>query len=414
VQPAARDRSLAFFVVATWALTVLTTGPLYRVRTWWDYDDPLATDPVVIGVYAVTGVAAVAWLVVRRALPRTPAVVAAGLVVAWLLVSTLWSTAWATTVREALQLASVLAVGIAALVGLGVRRFAAALWVALHVGLVWSFIAIQVGEPGTQDERGDWAGVFFNRNSLALIAALGLVIGAAILVDAWVERSRPLIADAVVAVMVVVDVRLLLGSAARTPWVALGAAVVLAGAVVVASPLVQHGRSARLLAGGGAVVLVVAGAVAWGTRHRWLDDLGRSGDLTGRVDVWDVAVERWRDRPVVGHGYLAEWQDAAFVAEVEAASGHLLTSAHNAFVEVLLGGGVVGLVLLVVFVGVLWVQTVGAALERPSIAGLTMVALLVFVLAENLTETLFVGNHITVALLGALAAATPSVGRALP
>lgn len=412
MQPAARDRSLAFFVLATLALTVLTTGPLYRIRTWWDYDNPLATDPAVVAVYAVASGAVVAWLVVRRVLPTPPAVIAAGLLVAWLLIGTAWSTAWATTLREALQITSALAVGVAALVGLGTRWFAGALWVALHVGLAWSFVAIQVGQPGTQDERGDWAGVFFNRNSLALMAALGLVVGVAILADTWARRSRPIVADAVVLVMVVVDGRLLLGSAARTPWLALGAAVVIVAAVGAARPLVRRGRSARLLAGGAAVLLVAAGAVAWVTRHGWLDELGRSGDLTGRVDVWDVAVERWRERPVAGHGYLAAWQDAAFVDEVEAASGHVLGSAHNAFVEMLLGAGVIGLVLFVAFVGLVWMETVGAALERPGIAPFTAVALVVFVLVENLTETLFVGNHLTVALLGA-AAVAPSLGSSL-
>jgi O-antigen ligase len=385
------------------ALLLLTTGPLYRVRTWWSYEDPLATDPLVVMIYAATGVAAAAWLVRRRALPRSAAIVGAGLVVGWLLLGTLWSSAWGTTLREALQIASALAVGVAARLALGARWFAGALWAALHVGLLWSFVAIQLGQPGTQDERGDWAGVFFNRNSLALIAALGLLSGGAILVDSWGRRTRPVAVDAVVVVMMLVDARLLLGSAARTPWVALLAALVVGAVVLAGHRLVGDGRSAFVVAASGGLVIAAAGAVAWLTRHSWLDDLGRSSDLTGRVDVWDTVIGRWRQRPVVGDGYLAAWDDAGFVAGVDEASGHVLSSAHNSFLEVLLGGGAIGLLFFVAFVAVLWTRSVSAALAEPVLARLSVVMVLTYVVVQNLTETLFVGNHVTVALLGVVA-----------
>ena len=43
-------------------------GPLYRIRTWWSFDDPLADDPVIVTVYSAVGVAGIAVLVARRAL----------------------------------------------------------------------------------------------------------------------------------------------------------------------------------------------------------------------------------------------------------------------------------------------------------------------------------------------------------
>lgn len=401
---AARDRSVPLVAGATLALLLLTTGPLYRVRTWWSYDNPLATDAVIVAVHAVAGAAAAVWLIRRRSGPPSVTLILAAVVAVWLTVGTLWSTAWATTLRESLQIASALTVGAAAVTALGARWFAGALWTALHIGLVWSFAAVQLGQPGTQDDRGYWAGVFFNRNSLGLMAALGLVVSTAVLLDVRNRRRRSIPLAAGVAVAMVIDLRLLVGSAARTPWVALaGAGLAVAAVVAARSWTGGRRRSGRAVAAGGGLVVAAAGLVAWLTRHEWIDRLGRESDLTGRVEVWDVAVERWRDRPGFGHGYLAAWEDPSFVAEVEAASGHVLTSAHNAFVEMLLGGGAVGLVLFSVWVGVLWIMIVGAALERPTLVTLSTVAVLVFVLTENLTETLFVGNHLTVALFGAVA-----------
>jgi O-antigen ligase len=405
----ARDRSATAAVIVALALVALTTGPLYRVRSWWAYDDPLATDPVVVTVHALFGVAAATWMVThRRSVPVTAALVLAGAVSGWLLLSTLWSTDPGTTLREALQIASALLVGMAGCLALGRRWFAGALWVAVHVGLAWSFIAIQTERAGTQDARGDWAGIFFNRNSLGLTAALGILLGVVILIDGRAARSRPLAVDGVVAVVLLIDARLLLGSAARTPWVAVAAAGAGAVGVLGAHRLVREGRSATAVAAIGGAVLAALGGLAWLTRHQWLDDLGRSSDLTGRAEVWDVAVDTWRQRPILGHGYLARWSDPSFVAEVEAASGHLLTSAHNAFVEVLLGAGAIGLILFVGFIAALWMSSVTDALERPTVVATATVAVLVFVVVENLTETLFVGNQLAVALLGAIAVAAGS------
>jgi O-antigen ligase len=157
----------------------------------------------------------------------------------------------------------------------------------------------------------------------------------------------------------------------------------------------------RLAAVVGGLALTV-GAVGWATRRSWLDDLGRSADLTGRLDLWTVALDwAWR-RPLHGYGYMAAWRDPAFMAEVEQARGTLLGSAHNSFVDLFLGAGLIGLALAIGLVAALYWRTVPAALRAVSVATLFPVALLVFIVVENLTETLFVGNQLIVALLGSL------------
>jgi exopolysaccharide production protein ExoQ len=401
-----RSVRTAAFVLTVAALVALTSGPLYRVRSWWAFEDPLGTDVAVITVHAVFAGLAVARLLTGarwRGLDRSALLWAAALI-GWLLITTLWSLDRGETLRQALQIASSLIVGSAAVCALGWRSFRAALWVALHVGLGWSVVAIYADRPGTLDENGEWAGVFFNRNSLALYAALGLLVSAFVAADALTRHrtSWTWPVTLAVAVAAVIDVRLIAGSGARTPLVALAAAGLALLAAAVGRRRVASGASpTRLAAWAGAAAVVVA-AVAWAARSAWLDRLGRNSDLTGRSELWSVALDwAWR-RPVTGFGYLGAWSDAEFLADVLAVRGRLLGSAHNSFVEVFLGAGLIGLVALTGFVVVLYLRCSVDALTGVPPGVLFPLAVFAFVLVENLTETLLVGNQLAVALLGTL------------
>ena len=204
-----------------------------------------------------------------------------------------------------------------------------------------------------------------------------MVLGAAVLADAW----------------------LMAGAASITPVVACAIAGLVAVLVVPARSLVDGRRSPRLvlvLIGAAASAVVVAG---WLTRGTWLDRLGRRADLTGRVDIWEVTLDHVGDRPVHGYGYLGKWSDPAFVAEVRAASGHQLTSAHNSFLEALLGGGVIGLAVFVAFVVAVYLLAGTAALTRRGAMALLPLAVFSFLVVECVAETLVVGSQLTVALL---------------
>jgi O-antigen ligase len=393
-------------VAAVASLVVLSTGPLYRLRTWWDYEDPLATDATVVVLNAAVGLVAFSWLVSQgrfRQLDQRALAVAAALV-GWLLLGSLWSSDRLETFRQALQIASALTIGAAIAAALGAVWFRWALWMALQVGLVWSIVAIYLDRSGTIDRNNDWAGIFFNRNSLALYAALALLVAVFIAADARSIESAPR-RWAVVAVLVafgIVDVRLIAGSDALTPVAALGVALAAVGLCAAGRQLVRRDVDAeRLAAVVGGVALAVA-AVGWATRHSWLDNLGRRADLTGRLDLWNVALDwAWR-RPLHGYGYMGAWSDPTFLAEVEAARGRLEGSAHSSFVDAFLGAGLIGLALAVGFLAALYWRTVPEALRGARPDTLFSVALLVFVVVENLTETLLVGNQLVVALLGSL------------
>jgi O-antigen ligase len=73
--------------------------------------------------------------------------------------------------------------------------------------------------------------------------------------------------------------------------------------------------------------------------------------LTGRVDVWQYALSRWQESPYLGRGFGAMWQvgpqEGAYLS-----AGHLnwvMNEAHNGYLDVLAQTGIVGAVLLGIY-----------------------------------------------------------------
>jgi exopolysaccharide production protein ExoQ len=74
--------------------------------------------------------------------------------------------------------------------------------------------------------------------------------------------------------------------------------------------------------------------------------VGRDATFTGRTQIWRVVLDAIWQKPLLGFGYYAATSDfimPLLVAEV----GPAAVDAHNGFLDVMLGTGIVGLVLLV-------------------------------------------------------------------
>lgn len=404
-------RDVLVAVVVAMGTLIFTTGPLYRVRTWWSFDDPLAADWFVISVQVALGLAAaVALLRFRRwrRVDRRLALVALGLV-AWLALGSLWSASPSTTLRESLLIGVALVAGAGAAAAAGDRLLIIASWIGVHIGLGWSAVMIALVRPGTQF-HGQWTGVYFNPNSLALVAAFGILLSVILLVMVATRRiSLPtrwrLVALVAIAASVVADLRLSAGTGALTPLFGLGVALVVGAAAIAARRLVAPADAGRtaVIAGVG---LVGVGAVAWFTRGSWLSAFDRTSELTGRTVMWDVALDWFTKRPIVGQGYLGAWYDPEFTAEMLEARGEVLGSTHNSFVELLLGAGLVGFALGVGLYALLWSAAGTRALGGRWAVSVWPLAALVYVVVEQLGETLFVGGHLMVVVTGALIVAS--------
>lgn len=207
-------------------------------------------------------------------------------------------------------------------------------------------------------EGGRIQGIVGNANILGILALLGLIVFVLRLLarkgsPAWgwfwiaiavatlvLTRSSTVI----VATVVVVLVAVFLFEVRRTTGLA-RVSVYAAGAV---------------LAAGGVIAVVVA-------RDALLGLLGKSSDLTNRLDIWQTVSELALQRPVAGWGWVGYWNPwVAPFDDLIVIKGVTYLQAHNAWLDVFLQLGVIGLVLfaLLVLGALLRSWGMGAEIER--------------------------------------------------
>jgi O-antigen ligase len=217
-------------------------------------------------------------------------------------------------------------------------------------------------------------GLSANPNSMATVAVVGLLLSV----------YMPFRQRALEALNVAATVAVLALAQSQTAWLA--AAVTLPVLLLFRKPARFFDRRSLLwamatvtLAGVGIAVLgtrfeggLTVAEIASGDRYRQLVT------LTGRTAIWDVAVREWLDNVLFGHGPTI-WGEA-FRERV--GMGYAFT-AHNQFLQSLSSAGMVGLLTLVGYLGVLFVLS--ATAPRPQ-RGLAM-ALLALIVARVMTET---------------------------
>lgn len=206
-------------------------------------------------------------------------------------------------------------------------------------------------------DGGRIQGIVGNANLLGFAALLAIIVFAIQLVDHRVGQAAGWgwLGAAVLS--------FLLAGSSTMVVAAAGAAIVL-GILLVARRLGTRARirlyaaSAAGVAGAAVVVIVFRDAV--------LGLLGRSGDLTNRVDIWASVTELALERPWFGWGWVSYW--APWVEPFDGLAlikGVEYLQAHNAWLDVWLQLGVVGLAVFVVLVASTLLRTVPWAVDAP-------------------------------------------------
>ena len=365
--------------VAAGALLVFTNGPLLlfsksvldRTGRWEDH----AVWPV-LAAAAACGAALAARRVLdaggrQQARSSRVAAVAVGFFTLAALASTLWSvdpvaTAWRSSVYVGMALLAW------AIAGFDHDEVAAVVATVAGAAVAASLLLVWLRPDLGLHPDGSWKGVYTNRNSLAPLAAVGVLVGVRYLLASGGWR-RLAAACGVAAAMAT-----LAGAGSRTAWISL--AVATTAATVVGSHRRLHRRygpaAARTATAAAAAlatsVTVVAVAVQW--------DVPTFGQ---RREMWGLVWDRIVQRPVLGHGFFTFW-------DIEELTQHVLLrrgSAHNSLVEVGLGLGLLGAVPFTVIV-LLAAGKAGSALwRRPGPDTWFGAALVAFLIVENLTES---------------------------
>lgn len=142
------------------------------------------------------------------------------------------------------------------------------------------------------------------------------------------------------------------------------AALVALGVLLLARRLGTRGRLTLygLTAAGGASAV----ALALTFRETLLDLVGRSDDLTGRLDIWAAVIGLAEQRPVLGWGWVSYW--APWVEpfdDLVVINGVTYLQAHNAWLDVLLQLGWVGLVVFTILIVTTGARVLSWSVDAP-------------------------------------------------
>ena len=183
---------------------------------------------------------------------------------------------------------------------------------------------------------GQIQGIQGNSNLLALVALFALIVFAV----QWVAgtASRPWL-----GFWGVVALGTLALTRSSTVLIAL-AAVILVGAFL----LLLHRTSGirrGIVYGGGVLVALAIAAVAIFARGPILELLGKSPELTNRTVIWAKVIELANERPAAGWGWVSYW--APWVEPFKhlvVIKGVTYYQAHDAWIDIYLQLGIIGLV----------------------------------------------------------------------
>jgi exopolysaccharide production protein ExoQ len=290
-----------------------------------------------------------------------------------------------TALGRALRLHVVLSLLFEVVVGAVVRRPVCPVYLDCSGGVpdafFWSRAELFTG--------GRIQGLQGNSNILAILALLALVV-------TLVEASSRSVSRVTARVGVVSAVlALVLTRSATTLACAVAVALVLL--LVVALRRTPTAGRPRVY-GLAAVVVAVAAVVVAVARGPLLSLAGRSGDLTGRTDIWAAVLDLGVQHPVVGWGWVSYWIPFAQpFTDLAERNGVVYLQAHDAYLDVWFQLGWIGLALFaLVVVGVVvrawsWAtdrRVLGLGVEAPwSALDLLPVLLLAALLVHGLTES---------------------------
>lgn len=207
---------------------------------------------------------------------------------------------------------------------------------------------------------GPIQGIVGNSNLLAMIALLALIVFGIQVADRTVRRGTS------ISWLVVAALTFALTRSATVVAAALVTAVVL-GFALWARRAGAERRAPVYIVAIAAVAAVIVLVSVFASRIPAL--FGKSEDLTGRLDIWEAVTRLAQQRPVFGWGWVSYW--APWVKPFDGLAtrnGVEYLQAHNAWLDVWLQLGIVGLVVFILVVVTAFGRSWFLAVDRPRFA----------------------------------------------
>ncbi len=261
------------------------------------------------------------------------------------LLSAIWSIHPSITIRRGVGYVLTIIVGALLPLRFGVTGFMKVLSASFAISALGSFVFVamfpQYGIMQVQSLEGCWQGVFATKELLGSVMAVAIFVELYIVVSCSGKEWWRLGLLAAYGSLVVLSrsmTALLIASAyaagtaayllwRRSGWRGLSVVTALACALLV-----------------GCLIVLPDSESALGI-------IGKDATLTGRVDLWQQVLKLVDEKPVLGWGYRAMWQpDDPSTEVVDETAGFAVPSAHNAFLEIALGLGWTGALVIVIMI----------------------------------------------------------------
>jgi len=261
-----------------------------------------------------------------------------------------WTTSIAATTFELVALLGATVAGVYLAGRYGLRAgFELLRWLGIVfvvASLALLFVYPPLARLGGSVYDGAWRGIFWHRNHMGSLMAF---YSAVFLLKAFM-RPTQFLAALGNGVLFVLSVILVLGSRSAT-----GILILLLLDFGLALGFVWLQFRGRLRTPHYVAALAVLGLLALTVMSN-LDAvfklLGRSSTLTGRTPLWYDLIERvWRARPILGYGFGALWNQAAFRISLQLRHywGFQVFFSDNGFIDLLLNLGGLGLAVFLAF-----------------------------------------------------------------
>ncbi|MEO8261558.1 MAG: O-antigen ligase family protein [Pseudolysinimonas sp.] len=232
-------------------------------------------------------------------------------------------------------------------------------------------------------EGGRIQGIVGNSNLLAFAALIAVVVFAVQIAARSASRVWT-------SGWLIIALGVLALTRSTTVFVAGGAVAVVAIYLVLVRRVPEEKRRPWFLGGAAIAVAGIASAIVF--RGPLLALLGKSPDLTNRLDIWETVLGLAAQRPAFGWGWVGYW--APWVEpyhDLVVIKGVHYYQAHNAWIDVYLQLGIVGLVvfggLVISTLGRSWSRALDLATGRGKPIGLLPILVMVLLIVHSLAES---------------------------
>ena len=306
------------------------------------------------------------------------------------LVTTVWSDHAGLTLRASLQLGVTFGIALAIANRVRSQDFYWAIWLPFGLAMLASILI------GSVRSDGIWVGVFGSKNSFAASASTFTLMAVALILARDVRGPTRLFgfAAAVLGAFMLVKAQ----SAGTLALTVIACLTI--PAFLMLRAMTPLARGALLLFG--ALILLLGTFMIFGFREELsagiLDATGKDTTLTGRTDLWQIALRLMGERPL-GTGYAAFWVAGNSEAEmiwdmflVKSRSGF---NFHNTYLSNAVEIGVLGVALQVVVFGSALALSIRRAFVEASAAGIFAAIFMIELFLQSFIEVVMFSQFST-------------------